>query len=484
MTSMPSVPAPALVWFRDDLRLADNPALCHALASGRPVLALFVFDDGHAGQRRRGGASRWWLAQSLRHLAAALETKGGRLILRSGLASEVVPRVAHEIDAKLVTWNRRYEAAAMAVDAGIKTALTGDHIVAESFSATLLREPWTVKSQAGQPMKVFTPFWRAHQAKGEPRAVLPEPAAINGFDGPVASESLDDWDLEPRSPNWAEGFASAWQPGEAGARERLADFLDEQLATYAGDRDRPDLAVTSRLSPHLRFGEISPVQVWHATEMAAARRGPQGQAKFLSEIGWREFSYHLLYHQPDIASENIQKRFDRFPWVSDHLRLAAWQRGLTGFPIVDAGMRELWRTGWMHNRVRMVAASFLVKHLRIDWRAGEAWFWDTLVDADPASNAASWQWVAGSGADAAPFFRIFNPISQGQKFDPAGDYVRRWVPELARLPTAALHQPWSAPASVLAQAGVTLGVTYPRPIVDHAHARGQALAAFAELKDA
>ncbi|QCI69565.1 cryptochrome/photolyase family protein [Phreatobacter stygius] len=480
---MPAAPAPALVWFRDDLRLADNPALTHAIASGRPVLALFVFDDGDAGQRRRGAASRWWLAQSLRQLARAIAAKGGRLILRSGAASHVVPGVAGEVGARLVTWNRRYEAAAMAVDAGIKTALTADHVVAESFSAALLREPSTVKSRAGQPMQVFTPFWRAHQAKGEPRAALPEPVRISGFAGAIASEDLDDWGLEPRSPDWAAGFGAAWQPGEAGARARLLAFLDNGLASYAETRDRPDLAATSRLSPHLRFGEISAVQIWHAARLAAELHQPPGLPKFLSEVGWREFAYHLLYHRPDLARENVRKRFDGFAWTNDPAHLLAWQRGLTGYPLVDAGMRELWRTGWMHNRVRMVAASFLVKHLKTDWRAGEAWFWDTLVDADPANNAASWQWVAGSSADAAPFFRIFNPMAQAQTFDPAGDYVRRWVPELAGLPAGAIHQPWTAAAADLAQAGVTLGVTYPRPIVDHARAREQALAAFAELED-
>jgi deoxyribodipyrimidine photo-lyase len=477
-------PPPALVLFRNDLRLADNPALAHAIASGRPVIALYVFDDGHDGQRRLGGAARWWLSRSLAALARSLEKLGNRLVLRSGAAREVIPAVAGETGAALVTWNRRYEAAGIAIDSAIKTDLKSKGIAAESFSGALLREPWSIRSQAGQPMKVFTPFWRAHQALGEPPAPLPAPSHIPAFAGEIASESLGDWHLEPRQPNWAAGFEAAWHPGETGASDRLGEFLDHDLPRYAVERDRPDRPSTSRLSPHLRFGEISPAQIWQAARMAAEARGGAGLGKFQSEIGWREFAYHLLYHWPKLASENIQPRFDDFPWTDDAERWQAWTKGLTGYPIVDAGMRQLWRTGWMHNRVRMVAASFLVKHLLVDWRQGEAWFWDTLVDADPANNPVSWQWVAGSGADAAPFFRIFNPMLQGERFDPDGDYVRHWVPELAALPVPAIHAPWRAKPATLAAAGVRLGETYPRPIVDHEVARVRALAAFAASRTA
>jgi deoxyribodipyrimidine photo-lyase len=300
----------------------------------------------------------------------------------------------------------------------------------------------------------------------------------------IASDRLEDFGLEPTAPDWAGGFRETWTPGEAGAASRVADFLDHGLAGYATLRDRPDLDHVSRLSPHLRFGEITPAQIWHAAHTAAAsgRATSLDVEKFLTEVGWREFAYNLLHHRPDLATANIQSRFDAFPWQRDDALLKAWQRGRTGYPIVDAGMRQLWHTGWMHNRVRMITASFLVKHLLQDWRAGETWFWDTLVDADPASNPASWQWVAGCGADAAPYFRIFNPVLQGEKFDPNGDYVRHWVPELAKLPNDVLHKPWTAPKGVLAMAGVTLGDSYPAPLVDHAKARARALAAFQSIK--
>jgi deoxyribodipyrimidine photo-lyase len=300
----------------------------------------------------------------------------------------------------------------------------------------------------------------------------------------VTSERLDDWQLEPTKPDWAGGLRATWTPGEAGTRTRLKHFLQKRIAGYASRRDRPDDEATSRLSPHLRFGEISPFQVWHAAQFVAEKdqRVRRDIEKFLSELGWREFSYHLLHGFPDLASRNLQDRFDTFPWASNASALRAWQRGLTGYPIVDAGMRQLWQTGWMHNRVRMVVASFLIKHLLINWTEGERWFWDTLVDADPANNPASWQWVAGCGADAAPYFRIFNPVLQGEKFDPDGRYVREFVPELAGLPNAVLHKPWTAPPMMLREAGITLGTTYPEPLVDHAQARQRALAAFARLK--
>ena len=474
---------PVVVWFRDDLRLSDHPALAAACDTGAPVVCLFVLEDDTPGRRNTGGAARWWLARSLRSLDSGLRSLGNRLILRAGRAADVVPAVLAETGATRLVWNRRYDAGGIAVDSAIKASLKDSGIVATSFPGNLLREPWEVKSAAGDPMRVFTPFWRAHQKLGSLRLPLRAPGGIPTPDAPVDSDSLDDWGLEPRKPNWAAGFADQWSPGEAGAQAALDAFVAGPLAGYSDDRNRPDLASTSRLSPHLRFGEISPLQIWHRAQMAAGMEGGRDVAKFLAEIGWREFSYHLLFHWPDLAERNFQSRFDAFPWHEDPAPLSAWQRGLTGYPIVDAGMRQLWRTGWMHNRVRMVVASFLVKHLRVDWRAGERWFWDTLVDADPASNPASWQWVAGSGADAAPYFRIFNPMLQGAKFDPNGAYVRRWVPELAKLPDEAIHAPWDAPRHVLERAGVRLGDTYPRPIVDHDTARAAALAALAEIRE-
>ena len=484
--ALPSAPAPSadrpvLVWLRDDLRLADHPALVHAAATGRPVVALWVLDEVSPGVRPIGGASRWWLHRSLAALAADLRRLGIDLALARGPAGDVVSAVAARIDAAEVVWNRRYLPAMIEIDTELKARLRAAGREVRDFQASLLHEPDAVRTGGGGPFRVFTPFWRACLAAGTPRRPLPRPAALRPWDGAMASLPLDALELLPRRPYWAAGLDSTWTPGEAGAEARLARFLDEGLATYAVERDRPDLDVASRLSPHLRHGEISPFRVAAAVAERVARH-PRlaGHAdKFLAEVGWREFAHHLAFHFGDLTTRNFQSRFDAFPWVRDERFLAAWQRGRTGYPLVDAGMRELWATGTMHNRVRMVVASFLTKHGLIDWRDGERWFHDTLVDACPAVNPASWQWVAGSGADAAPYFRIFNPVSQGEKFDPDGVYVRRWVPELAGLPTKHLQAPWTAPAAVLAAAGIDLGRTYPRPIVDHAVARERALAAFA-----
>jgi deoxyribodipyrimidine photo-lyase len=397
--------------------------------------------------------------------------------------------LAAEAGAGLVTWNRRYEKAAQAVDAALKTALKANGREVQSFQAHLLYEPWAVKSKTGGPVRVFTPFWKAALATGEPRAPHAAPAHLPA--GPaVTGIAIDDLGFEPKAPDWASRFGDVFTPGEAGAQAALERFLNGGARGYAEDRNRPDLPSTSRLSPHLRFGEIGINRVWHTVRdaEAAGRVNAHDATKFLAELGWREFSYHLLDIQPDLATRNFQPRFDAFPWVAaederTRKALRAWQKGQTGYPIVDAGMRELWQTGWMHNRVRMIVGSFLVKHLLIDWRAGERWFWDTLVDADAGNNAASWQWVAGSGADAAPYFRIFNPVSQGQKFDPDGAYVKRFVPELARVPASVIHEPWDAPRDVLRAAGVTLGVTYPHPVIDHIEGRNRALAAFEALSE-
>ncbi|MGN6462839.1 MAG: cryptochrome/photolyase family protein, partial [Pseudolabrys sp.] len=429
--SAPAV-APAIVWFRDDLRLNDHPALTAAAKTGAPLVCLYVLDDNSRGLRSMGGAARWWLAQSLRALDEALREHGQRLVLRRGAAAEIVPKLAAEIGADRVHWNRRYDQPGRTVDANVINALKADGIGGSTFAGNLLAEPGTVTGKEGGP-KVFTPFWKRLRAL-EPGKPLPAPRKL-AAPPDLRSDRLEDWALEPSHPNWARGFRDLWTPGETGARQRLRAFL-KGIAGYGSDRDRPDRDATSQLSPHLRFGEISVADIFHAARFAADEHPAVSSdiEKFLSELGWREFSYHLLYHHPTLATANLQQRFDDFPWRRDIKALHAWQRGLTGYPIVDAGMRQLWQTGWMHNRVRMVAASFLIKHLLLDWRRGEAWFWDTLVDADPANNPASWQWVAGSGSDAAPYFRIFNPVLQGEKFDPRGDYVRHWVPEIAALP--------------------------------------------------
>lgn len=479
---------PALLWFRDDLRLSDNPALRAAIEHG-PLICLYIFDTS-PDRRPLGGAARWWLSRSLNALSGAISAKGGELLILRGDPAELLPRLVREADIGYVAWSRRYDGAAITLDKALKATLTEADVTVESFKANLLDEPWEVETKAGGPFKVFTPYWRAVRERGEPATPLPAPRELSKAKLSAALRkqvlTIADLALEPTAPDWAGGLREAWAPGEAGAQERLSAFLDEAIEGYREGRDRPDRLSTSRLSPHLRFGEISPRQIWHAAKAALETGETPGSAadveKFFSELGWREFSYHLLFHNPDLATVNFDRRFDAMAWQTDETGLTAWRKGLTGYPVVDAGLRELWQTGWMHNRVRMIAASFLIKHLLTDWRAGEAWFWDTLVDADPANNPASWQWVAGSGADAAPYFRIFNPVTQGEKFDPKGVYVRRFVPELAELGDKFIHRPWDAPASELKQAGIVLGRDYAKPIIALDFGRRRALDAFAALR--
>lgn len=483
-----------LMWFRNDLRLTDNPALRAAAARGAVVPVFVLEDESEAGRWTAGGASRWWLHHSLAALARDLAARGLPLILRRGPAHRTIPALMAEIGADQVVWNRRYESWSVERQGRpLKAALRAAGVRWDSFNAGLLFEPWALRTGAGQPYRVYTPFWKACRALGaEPPATAP--AHLRAPDVVPPGDRLEDWALRPSRPDWAGGLRDAWLGdataatiGEAGARRRLERFLEGGLGWYGRDRDRPDQDGTSRLSPHLHFGEIGPRQVWQAAIErlhSGALAGREQQAEtFMKELVWREFSYHLLWHAPDLPEAPLNRRFDRFPWAADaDDRLAAWCQGRTGYPLVDAGMRQLWHTGWMHNRVRMVAASFLIKHLRVPWQQGQAWFWDTLVDADLASNAASWQWVAGCGADAAPFFRIFNPVIQGEKFDPDGAYVRRWLPELAALPDRVLHAPWRAKPLELAAAGVRLGQTYPQPMVDHAAARDAALAAWEGIR--
>ncbi|KQY29905.1 deoxyribodipyrimidine photolyase [Caulobacter sp. Root487D2Y] len=469
---------PIIVWLRHDLRLADNPALVAAAATGRPVIPLYILDQT-PGARPMGGATAWWLDKSLAALDGSLRTIGSRLILRRGPARAVMEDVVAHTGAAAVVWNRLYDAASIDRDSEIKAWLKDDGIACESFNAGLLNEPWTVKNGSGQPYKVFTPYWRAAREQLHHVHLEPAPERLTAPESWPRAESLEDWGLHPTKPDWSEGF-DLWTPGEAGARARLDHFLSGPVQAHDRQRDLPGVEATSRLSPHLHFGEIGPRQVWVAARTAAeAGDAPKGQVdKFLSEIGWREFNHSILFHDPDLPKANFRPEFDRFPWIRDDAAFQTWSRGETGYPIVDAGMRELWATGFMHNRVRMIVASFLVKHLLIDWREGEAWFWDTLVDADLANNAGNWQWVAGCGADAAPYFRIFNPIAQGQKFDPAGAYVRRWVPELADLPDALIHEPWKASP----QPSAAAKRIYAEPIVGHSAARERALEAYRSLR--
>lgn len=475
---MADTQVPVIVWFRQDLRLSDNPALSAAADMKRPVLPVYILDDESAGDRRMGAASRWWLHQSLESLNRSLD---GRLLCFRGKADDVLPRLARATKAEAVFWNRCYEPWRIDRDKRIKSRLQKDGVPVRSFNGSLLFEPQNVTKKDGGPYKVFTPFYRngCLESAPEPRKPMPKPAELRIYDE-RGGESLEDLDLMPDVP-WYEGMAAAWTPGEKGAQGRLGAFLANGLSNYADGRDRPDCALTSRLSPHLHFGEISPNTVWYAAKKQHSKDAAEDLDSFLSELGWREFSYSLLYYFPSMPKENLQKKFDRFPWRDSATDRERWQRGRTGYPIVDAGMRELWETGYMHNRVRMITGSFLVKNLLQDWRHGEAWFWDTLCDADLASNVAGWQWVGGSGADAAPYFRIFNPVTQGKKFDPEGDYVRRFLPALKNLPKKYIHDPWEAPPDVLADAGVELGANYPDPMVDLKASRERALDAFKSI---
>lgn len=470
-------PRPAIVWLRDDLRLADNPALlagCRdATERDAALVIVYVLDQMSEDIRPLGGAARWWLHQSLAALSQSLAQAGQALVLRHGPAEEVLLALVSETDAASVFWNRRYGGGERAVDSALKARLKDAGLRVESFQANLLFEPWTVRTKAGDPFRVYTPFWKACRESGTPRAPLDAPSRLPPAAKGIVTDDLVNWSLLPTKPDWAAGLRDTWRPGESGAGARLDDFVTNRLRRYAAERDQPAAEASSRLSPHLRFGEISPFQLWQRVAPDMPGTDVAEIDKFRSEIGWREFSWHLLFHQPDLAARNFQPRFDAFPWPPiDDDALAAWEEGRTGIPIVDAGMRELWQTGWMHNRVRMIVASFLVKNLLVDWRIGEAWFWDTLVDADAANNPASWQWVAGSGADAAPYFRIFNPVLQGEKFDPDGAYVRRFVPELAILPDRQIHAPWKS--------GVA--AAYPDPIVDLGATRERALAAFEHMR--
>lgn len=423
--------SPSLVWFRDDLRLADHPALRAAIDRGEPVVGLYLLDEESDGVRPLGGAARWWLHHSLASLAERLEDAGSVLVLRRGRAAEVLPALVDELGAGAVFWNRRYGGAEREIDAGIKEALRDDGITVASFAANLLFEPWTVRTGSGTPYGVYTPFRRAVERMPAPRPPLPEARTVPGPSSRPDSDDLASWGLLPTTPDWAGGLRETWEPGEPAARRRLREFLDDDLGDYAFSRDAFAGSATSNLSPRLRWGEISPYQVWHDTvEHRGSGAHAESATGFLSEVIWREFAWHVLFHSPDLATKNWRAQYDAFPWPSlNRAHLEKWQRGETGIAVVDAGMKQLWHTGVMHNRVRMVTASFLTKNLLIDWRHGEEWFWDCLVDADAASNPFNWQWVAGSGADAAPYFRVFNPETQRTKFDPHDEYIRRWAPE-------------------------------------------------------
>ncbi len=480
---MPQTSAKTLIlWFRKDLRLSDHAALATAADEGFRILPLYIREPEEAGTGPLGAAQAWWLNHSLSAFGKSLVALGSRLILRSGPAERVLSELIAQTGASAVFWNRRYDPPGIAIDKALKAKLIADGIEVRTFAGQILHEPTKLKTGAGGHFRVYTPFWKALDGSGEPPEPIPAPTSVATPQDWPESEPLEDWHLLPTRPNWARGFEPVWTPGEAGAKKRLADFVKTGLNGYRNRRDFPAEPHVSMLSPHLAHGEISPAFVWNATRGLDDSYSSEDVIHFRKELVWRDFSYHLLFHFPDLSVANWNGKFDGFPWRDAPDLLEKWQRGQTGYPIVDAGMRQLWQTGFMHNRVRMIVASFLIKDLLIDWREGERWFRDTLVDADPASNAASWQWVAGSGADAAPFFRIFNPITQGEKFDPEGAYVRRFVPELKDMPAKFIHKPFDAPFAVLKDAGVSLGKTYPLPIVDHGKARDAALSAFQGLK--
>ncbi len=464
---------PSIVWFRQDLRLADNPALREAAAAGR-VLPVYVLDDDAAGSWAMGGAHRWWLHHSLTSLGADLAAMGATLVLRRGDAVQIIADLAAQTKAVAVHAGRMVEPWARQQEAAVAKALGSVPLVLHR--ASTLHEPGVIRTQTGGAYGIYTPFARAARAMGEPPHPEPAPQRLEGVTAP--SDHLASWKLLPTKPDWAGGMRACWQPGEAGAQARLAGFMADRIDGYDAGRNTPGEDRTSMLSPHLHWGELSPAQVWHAAREAGQGVGLQ---TFLSELLWHEFSANVIWHNPHLPDAPQRRDFSALPWRQDADGLRAWQAGQTGIPIVDAGMRQLWHTGWMHNRVRMIAASFLVKHLLIAWQEGERWFWDTLVDGDLAVNAQSWQWIAGSGIDSSPFFRVFNPVTQGVKFDADGAYVRRWVPELAGLPDKYLHAPWTAPGLMLRQAGVVLGRDYPEPVISLEAGRDRALAAFRSM---
>jgi deoxyribodipyrimidine photo-lyase len=467
----------AIVWLRNDLRLQDNPALSYASQHYQHVIPLYILEDNKE-ILPLGGASRWWLHYSLQSLERRIHALGGTLILRQGHSTKILLALAKEVKADAVFWNRCYEPLAIKRDSVIKEKLRQAQVLCKSFNASLLFEPWEIKTLQGTPYSIFTPFWKSCLKQGVSRA--PAPNIIQLSAPPVDSDFLKDWSLLPTKPDWAQGLRDTWQPGEEGAHIRFDHFLKEGLNHYVEGRNYPAQPYTSMISPHLHFGEISPLYLYRRVESATYTLDVRAEnvERYLAELGWREFSYYLLYHFPALSEISFRPAFESFPWQNNEELLKAWQKGQTGYPIIDAGMRQLYATGWMHNRVRMLVASFLTKDLHIHWKHGAAWFWDTLVDADLANNSAGWQWVAGSGADAAPYFRIFNPVLQGIKFDPTGAYVKHWIPELSKLPLQYTHEPYMAPEHVLQEASIELGKNYPLPIVDHNKQKRLALEAY------
>lgn len=485
MATQQLINPPVILWFRNDLRLQDNPALSAAVERGQPLIPVYIWAPEDHGPWAPGAASRWWLHHSLADLNGRLEELGSRLVIRRGPPTQSLLELVKICGAQAVYWNRRYEPALLRKDSKIETSLKRRGVDVQAFNAALLHEPWALANQSGGPFKVFSAFWRRALSEADPAEPLPAPRAMPPVPPSVRSGVLKTLELLPRF-DWACGFSSSWKPGEAGAHDNLQRFLASAFRQYDTGRNLPAAEGTSRLSPHLAFGEVGPRQIWHALRRWAVRNGLSTRdwrnSQFLAELGWREFAYHLLHGFPHTPEQPLRAEFSRFQWRTNPDSLEAWKKGRTGIPLVDAGLRQLWATGWMHNRVRMVVGSFLVKNLLLPWQEGAKWFWDTLVDADLASNTLGWQWVAGSGADAAPYFRVFNPVLQGEKFDPEGEYIRRWLPELSKLPSRYIHAPFKAPQNVLREAEVNLGVDYPEPIVSLFASRQAALDAYARIR--
>ncbi len=477
----------AIVWLRQDLRLADNPALAFACEHFEQVIPVYIWDPDGEGDWPPGGASRWWLHHSLEALDKSLRKRHSRLIIRNGDSQTELAELIKTSQADAVCWNRRYEPAVRQRDAAIKTWLQDElKLICRSFNSALWWEPWEIKTGQGDPYRVFTPMWKKMLAEWRYPQVPAIPQPFPAMQEAPRSVPLDKLALLPRL-DWDQQFYQHWSPGEQGAWDALDVFRDRAINDYLDNRNLPAQPDTSRLSPHLHFGEISTRQI--VRQLCPDGEPPVDQqvSGFIRELAWREFSWHLLYNYPRIPAQPLQEKFSDFPWRDGRTReyqhdLRAWQQGMTGIPMVDAGMRELWATGWMHNRVRMIVASFLTKNLLIPWQAGEQWFWDTLVDADLGNNSQGWQWTAGSGADAAPYFRIFNPVSQGEKFDPEGEYVRHWIPELAELKGKRIHSPWQIEQSLLQELGIELGETYPWPVVDLKASRERALNAYQQIR--
>lgn len=467
---------PVIMWFRRDLRLSDNPALFAAASADGPLLPIFILDDDAPGRFRLGGASRWWLHGSLESLTESL---GGHLILRRGNTAEIVEDLLDQTGASGIHTAAAYEPHERNLEDAVAQICEDRGVAFQRHEGRLLNPPDSVRTKDGDPYQVFTPYWKAAKQKRF-RELLQAPG-LKDF-ARAKSDDLDDWGLLPTKPDWAGGLRETWTSGEEAAKKTLTAFIDDKLLDYEKLRGRLDCEPSSRLSPHLHFGEVSPLQVYRAVRHADEGASGQGAESFLSELGWREFCAQLLFHFPHTATEPLKAQFEDFPWRKSDTDLKAWQKGETGYPIIDAAMRQLWETGWMPNRARMIVASFLTKHLLIPWQEGADWFWDTLVDADLANNASNWQWVAGSGADAAPYFRIFNPVLQSEKFDPEGDYIRHWVPELKALQAADIHAPFEASASSLSEAGIELGTTYPKPIIEHSKGRQRALDAYGKVQ--